>query len=353
MIEKPETKFSELRQDLVSGEWVVIATGRGRRPNDFAVKNGEKAKTTAPANCPFDFLEDDAKLVVTKKGEVMETGKINRESANDWFVSVIPNKYPALSLVNRCAEFYPAGPYRFTEGVGFHEVIVTRPHDRTMAEMSVTEVAHVVRSYRERYKKLSDEECIEYISILHNHGPLSGASVAHPHSQLIAIPVVPPDVLRSIAGSERYFVTKKQCVHCVIVDFEQKEGKRVIFENEHFIAFAPFASHAAFEIRIFPKRHEAEFQLIDETELLAFAEAFRVALAKLHYGLKNPSYNFFIHTAPTKPKGGYLHYHWHLEILPKTSVWGGFEFGTGIEISTIAPEDAAEFLRNVKVPLKI
>lgn len=351
--QKPESKFSELRQDLVSGEWVVIATGRGRRPNEFVAKGADKAKKTSPAECPFEFPGEEPKLVISKKGQVFDAKKISKESINDWFVSVIPNKFPTLSYVDRCAEFYPVGPYRFTEGVGFHEVIITRPHDRSLALMSVSEVSHVLKAYRERYRQLSEEECIEYVSILHNHGPLSGASISHPHSQLIAIPVVPPDVLRSITGSERYFVTKKQCVHCVMIDFERKEGKRLIFENEHFVAFAPFASHAAFEIRIFPKRHEAEFRLTDDTEIEAFAEAFRVALAKLYYGLKDPSYNFFIHTAPTKPKGGYLHYHWHLEILPKTSVWGGFEFGTGIEISTIAPEDAAEFLKNVKVPLKL
>lgn len=338
-----EHKYSELRQDIVSGEWVVIATGRARRPNEFISQ--AKPLKSSKKDCPFEALDENRTLTVTEDGKLFE-GAADPEG--EWFVEVIPNKFPAFSPRNYCPDIEPHGPYRRTDGVGFHEVVIMRPHDRSIAEMSVGEVGNIVRAYRQRFEALEREQCVEYISLIHNHGPLSGASIAHPHSQLIAIPVIPPDVMRSLAGSERYFLAKRECVHCVMIAHERSEQERIVFENDQFIAFAPFASHASFEIRIFPKRHSARFLAIAEDEIAPFAETLHASLAKLFHGLNDPSFNFFIHTSPTRAKGT-DHYHWHVEILPKTGIWGGFEFGTGIEISTIRPEDAADFLRNVSL----
>ncbi|MBI3627489.1 MAG: DUF4921 family protein [Candidatus Sungbacteria bacterium] len=338
-------KLTELRQDVVTGEWVVIATGRARRPNDFVSK--EEKPTNNIETCPFEKLESDAKLVISKKGEIVTD--FDSPAAADWFIEVIPNKFPAFYPSPICPVILPLGPHKFTDGNGFHEVIVSRDHHKSIAQMTNDEAALVIRSYRERMSTLSFEECVEYVSIIHNHGPHSGASITHPHSQLIAIPVVSPELLRSLAGSERYFRENKKCIHCVIIEFELQERHRIIFENDLFVAFAPFASHTSFEVRIFPKLHASEFQNISDNEITPFAEALRVSLAKLDKGLNDPSHNFFIHTAPAKSASGYSHYHWHLEILPITSTLAGFEFATGIEISTITPESAAEFLRSVKV----
>src|SRR3989338_4035234 len=342
-------KYSELRQDIVSGDLVVIATGRARRPTHFAAKPKFPVNKNGKKNCPFEELEGDALLIVTKDGgqfpDLWQAGS----KAKDWFVEIIPNKFPAFTPRKICPSVAVNGLLRMIDGVGFHEVIVTKPHDRSIALMSADEISLVIKAYRERFRTLSPEQCVEYISLIHNHGPESGASIVHPHSQLIAVPVIPPDVSRSFAGSERYFSENKSCVHCAMIDLEIQEKNRVIFENEHFIVFAPYASRAAFEVRIFPKAHNARFENMHDAELRPFAESLSRSLAMLYHGLNNPSYNFFIHTAPTDGRD-YSHYHWHLEIFPKTSIWGGFEFGTGIEISTIAPEDAAAFLKSVKIP---
>lgn len=339
-------KYSELRQDIVSGEWIVVATGRAKRPNDFVAK--KKPKTSlSNKTCPFDTLEDSTLLLITKGGQEYHSRDEAGNKEKDWFIAVTPNKFPAFAPRQDCPVIENHGPYRVTEGSGFHEVIVIRPHQRSIALLTIPEVMLLVRAYQKRFHALSPEGCVKYILILHNHGSEAGASIVHPHSQLIAVPVVPPDVARSIAGSERYFIEKKGCVHCAMIAFEMKDQERMIFENEHFVVFAPYASHAAFDIRIFPKLHNAEFQSIAEEEIPSFAEVLRHTLAALYYGLGDPSYNFFIHTAPTDGGRGYGHYHWHVEILPKTATWGGFEFGTGIEISTISPEGAAKFLRSV------
>ncbi|MBI4134946.1 MAG: DUF4921 family protein [Candidatus Sungbacteria bacterium] len=340
---------SELRRDMVSGEWVVIATGRGRRPRDFASLPSPPVANPIE-ECPFETLdEENATLLVTLEGSIGAPKELPKSQRGQWFVQSFQNKYPAFSPHTKCPSPEKVGPHERIDGVGFHEVMVTRPHDRSIAEMCLPEIVALVRAYRARMSILARELCIEYISILHNHGPLSGASVNHPHSQLIAIPVVPPDIYRSLVGSQRYYESEKRCVHCVLIEFELSDGKRVIFENEQFVVLCPFASHAAFEIRIFPKHHASRFELMPDNMSRLFAESLHAALARLSVGLNNPSYNFFIHTAPAKTAENYEHYHWHLEILPKTAIWGGFEFGTGIEITTVAPEDAADFFRSVKI----
>ena len=215
--------------------------------------------------------------------------------------------------------------------------------------MSHLEVDLLVRSYQDRYAALKKKDCVKYVSIFHNQGRDAGATLSHPHSQIIAIPVVPPDVARSISGSAAYFRAHKRCVHCLILRYELRMKERIVYQNELFVACAPFASKTAFELRIFPKRHESHFEDMTPKDREAFADALRITLAKLFRGLKNPDYNFFLHTAPTGGREEFRHYHWHLEILPKTAVWAGFEIGTGIEISTVAPESAAEFLRKIKV----
>lgn len=330
--------MSELRRDLVSGDWVVIATGRAKRPHDFL--STRRVREFQPiGSCPFEELHPEAVFSGATHGEVI--GK-------NWSVQVIPNKYPAFDK-GACAVFTAHGPYQWTDGTGFHEVVITRSHTRSLAELTNGEVEAVIAAYQTRYRVFQRDECVQYVSIFHNHGPLAGATITHPHSQMIALPVIPPDVGRSLDGSKRYFAEHRACVHCAMLAYEHEAGERIIYENDACAVFAPYASHTAFEVRIFPKHHAARFETADAVTRAGVADALRVALAKLFIGLEDPDYNFFIHTAPTKNPAALEQYHWHIEIIPKTAIWAGFEIGTGIEISTITPETAAEFLRGVVI----
>lgn len=329
---------SELRQDIVSGDWVVVATGRGKRPHDFLKQKRTTLRQTKKL-CPFEHL---------RPSNILASYSLHKKTESENWITVISNKYPAFGR-GVCSLFHTVGPYQWTEGVGSHELVVTRDHSRSFAQMSQDEAELVIRAYQDRYLALKDGECAEYISIFHNHGLLAGASIAHPHSQIIAIPVIPPDIARSILGSAHYFSEKHACVHCVMIRHELREKKRLVYENNFFLLFAPFASKASFELRIFPKKHQPHFEIMVEQERRALADILLQALGRLSRGLKDTDYNFFIHTAPTKDTKEFHHYHWHIEILPKTGIWAGFEIGTGIEISTIAPEAAAKFLRQIKV----
>lgn len=336
-----DKKFpSELRYDLVSKDWVVIATGRAKRPEMF--KKERSIKEVAPeSECPFCNIEFQEKpTLVMKHGQKMPE---DLGVPKEWTVVSIPNKYPAFSRSESLNE-RKEGIYRIMDGVGFHEVLVTRDHRKQLGQLSIEEIKEVINAYQERYLDLMNEKMVSYISIFQNHGKEAGASVAHPHSQIIALPLIDPDLNASIQGSENYFKEYKRCVHCEMLKEDQKDGRRVVFENEEFIVVVPFASRVAFETRIYPKVHHAYFERITNGQKDYFAEALKEALNRLYKALGDPAYNFFIHTAPCDGKD-YNHYHWHLEILPKTQIWAGFELGAGIEISTIEPEKAAEYLR--------
>ncbi|RJQ37344.1 DUF4921 family protein [Candidatus Parcubacteria bacterium] len=342
-----QPNISELRQDLVSGDWVVVATGRAKRPDMFARR--EAAPDGSKAECPFEELLPSAWAAYDAAGAPLGTPpSAHPNAAGAWWVQVVPNKFPAFTQHGECAVEHAVGPYAVQDGVGFHDVIITRDHDRALGRMSTAEAAAVIRSYRDRYQAIQGDECVKYIAIFHNHGREAGASIAHPHSQLIALPVIPPDISRSLVGSMAYWHRTARCVHCTMIAFEQEQKSRIVYENDHFLVICPFASRQAFEMRVFPKTHGARFEAIADGELPAAGDALRQALGRLDKGLNDPAYNFFIHTAPVSDGDLEKRYHWHIEILPKTAVWAGFEIGTGIEISSIAPESAAEFLRGVE-----
>jgi UDPglucose--hexose-1-phosphate uridylyltransferase len=323
---------SELRQDIVTGDWVVIATGRAKRPEDFTT--GPRAEENPDVNDPFIDLRESGQeepvLLYTKPD-------------GDWSLAVIPNKFPAFTR-GRAPRDLSEGPYFAMSGVGYHEVIITRDERKSIAELELWQVAEVVDAYHDRYMALMSKKSVNSIQIFHNHGREAGASIAHPHSQLMAIPVVSPYLRLELDGAELYHRNNRENAYRAIMEYETKERTRVVFENEHFLVFCPFASRVAFEMWVLPKADSPYFERITDEEKLALAEALKSALSALFLGLGNPAYNFYLHTAPCDGKD-YPHYRWHFEILPKTSTWGGFELANGIEVSTIQPEKSAEFLR--------
>lgn len=342
---------SELRFDLVSQDWVVIATARARKPESFK-KEKRKVWREKRETCPFCNLssQEEPTLIYVKGEKVQLTQPLTPKKRvlakiipSNWTTISIPNKYPAF-VPGESLRQREEGPYKLMDGIGFHEVIITRSHAKCISKFSVDQMKELLDVFQERYLDLMNEKFVNYISIFHNHGPEAGASIAHPHSQLIAIPLTDPDIQNSLIGSARYWATYKKCVHCVMLEWDMKDGRRIVFENKEFVAVCPFASRVSFEVRILPKKHYAYFERVTDEQKKYLAEAFLVALRKLHKGLSDPPHNFFLHTAPCDGKN-YDHYHWHWEILPKTATWAGFELGTGIEISTIQPEKAAEYLR--------
>lgn len=334
---------SELRLDLVSRDWVVIATGRARRPETFKQER-RKREVVSKKRCPFCRIHtQETPTVIFSNGKQIPF-KATDKIPESWTALSIPNKYPAFIPSNQLSEKIEGNIYQTINAVGFHEVVVTRGHEKHLAQFSINKVKENIDVYQQRYLKLMKKKFVNYVSIFHNHGIEAGATIAHPHSQIITTPLIDADLKRSLINSKKYFNFHKKCIYCQMAKWEKKVNKRIIFENKDFLVICPFASKSAFEVIISPKKHHSYFERITESGKVQLAEAFKVALRKLYRALNDPAYNFYLHTAPSDGKN-YDYYHWHWTILPKTSTWAGFEMGTKMEISTIEPEKAADYLK--------
>jgi len=339
---KQKTKFpSELRFDLISKDWVVIATGRAKRPEKF--KKEKRAQIIVPEkDCPFCHLKTQEKpVLIYAGGKKITTGS---QIPENWTTAVVPNKFPAFLPQPKFEKKTEGDLYQTMNAVGFCEIVVTRDHEKSLALLPDIQMQEVLDAYQQRYLSLMKEKFVNYVSIFHNHGLEAGATQPHPHSQIITTPLIDVDLERALANSGNYHKKTGQCVYCQMNEWERKVGQRIVFENKDFQVVCPFASKIAFEVIISPKKHSPYFERITGKEQKSLTQAFQAALFKLHRALNDPAYNFYLHTAPCDGKK-YPYYHWHWTILPKTSIWAGFEVGTRMEISTIEPEKAAEFLR--------
>jgi len=344
MAKKTKTKFpSELRFDIASEDWVVIATGRAKKPDSFKKDKKEKKKGSSK-DCPFCKIKSQKEpTLMSAKGKISPY-KSWKKLPDNWTAVSIPNKFPALLPFPELAKKEEGGIYKRMNAAGFHEVVITRDHEKSLGQFSVEEAKEVIDVYQSRYLELMKKKFVNHVSIFHNHGPKAGASMAHPHSQIITTPLIDIDLSSALSNAKEYYRRKKKCIYCKMTNWERKVKKRIVFENKSFLVVCPFASKTAFEVIVSPKKHSSHFEEIKEGEKWELAEAFQTVLNKIYKGLNNPDYNFYLHTAPCDGKR-HDYYHWHFTILPKTAISAGFEMGTQIEISTIEPEKAAEYLR--------
>lgn len=257
---------------------------------------------------------------------------------------VIPNKYPALSLL-RPVSRHDHGIYDCMTGTGAHELVVETPrHGVNVVEEPVTNLVHVLEAYQARYQSLSQNPQIEHVSIFKNHGWEAGVSILHAHSQIVATPVIPQLVWNNKQGQIQYREYRDTCVYCDVVQMELSLNERLIASNDHFVGLSPFAARYPFEIWIVPCRHAASFVMMSADERLALAEILHLLLTRLADSLDDPPYNYLMVSAPCKTDQD-VSFHWHMEIIPRLSVVAGFELGSNIFINTVTPEDACSYLR--------
>jgi len=275
-----------------------------------------------------------------------------------WDVRVIPNKFPAL-MIEGGLDKKAVGIYDRMRGVGAHEVIVETPdHAMDLAEMPVEQLEVLMGVYRDRLIDLLKDRRFKYILIFRNHGVLAGASLAHPHTQIIATPVTPLQVAVELESAKGHHQLKERCLFCDIIAQEIDEGRRIVYLDDDFIAYTPYASRFPFEIQLAPRKHLHSFAEASDAQMGSLARAMKDVLSRLRVALKDPPYNFVFHTAPnTETTHKRAHYwqslpfdfHWHVEILPRLTRVAGFEWGTGFYINPTAPEDAAQFLKEVQL----
>ena len=266
-------------------------------------------------------------------------------NSEGWWLRVVPNLYAAFRL-DADGPDWQQGRFWQRAAIGACEVLISSPDHRAgTALLPQRQVEEIVQSYVDRYRQHAQNAALEQVIILYNHGRPAGASLEHPHSQLYAISLVPPAVREEVDGARQFFEAEGACVFCRTLEDERTAAARIVFENDGFVVFAPYAARSPFETWIMPRRHAASIGALDlSTEKPAFAEALRLTLGALYEGLNDPPFNYFIHSAPLKAQLE-REYHWHLELIPKLSIAAGFELGSGMWINVVKPEDSAAFLR--------
>ncbi|MDE2572787.1 MAG: galactose-1-phosphate uridylyltransferase, partial [bacterium] len=305
----------ELRKDPITSRWVIIATERAARPSDYAVER-ELPRTEPCPLCPGNEALTPPEVLAFREHGSAANG-------SGWWVRCVPNKFPAL------ASGHPSrsgvGIYDAMNGVGRHEVIVESPeHEANLATMALEQIEEILWAYRDRHLRLAGGENLRYVLIFKNHGRAAGATLEHPHSQVIATPIVPRAVAEQIEGAKAYYGFRERCVWCDVVAQDRADGERVVGENEQFVALAPFASRFPFETWVMPRDHRPSFSAIGRGEIGQLAALLSNVMRRMHAALGDPPYNFILQTAPLVfEREREPYFHWHIQIVPRlTSIAG-------------------------------
>jgi len=329
-------KLSQIRQDRVTRQWVIYAPTRSKRPRPSQGPTTNKIQQPAwDKNCPF--CPGNEHLIPSIIGE-------KKKGSTSWQVRVVPNKFPIVTPAGK-QEKCERGVYCVTQGYGYHEVIIETPiHNRHPGLMSSKEVGPIIDTYHDRYVKLMKEDEIKTVFVFRNHGLQAGTSLIHPHSQVIAMGMIPDRVLMREQHLRQYYYETGRCGYCEMLESELRNKRRLVGENQSHVAWVPFAAEAECEIWVMPKKHQADFANISNQEKKHLASLLHDILVKFVRKLRDPDYNYVINScAKHKSEEPYLH--WYLRIKPQLTKPAGFEIGSGISVNPSFPEKDAKLLR--------
>lgn len=333
MIRKIKTT-QEFRQDIFTGEWVLVSTNRNHRPHTLI---SNEAKTSNLSNLINPFAD-----IITGKSKENILSEIKDENQKSQ-VFIVNNIYPLLKTINS-PKYQTEGPYHFVEGEGSHQIVIYRDEDTQIRDFSIKKLVLMFKAFQSSSLELMKNKHIRYIAVIHNHGYQAGASISHPHSQIIATPIVPDGIERIVEGVESYYRSNNRDLAQVTIDYEQDIKQRVIVENEYFIALSPYASRVAYEVEIYPKYPQIHFAYTNQTELYNLAKIYKAILQAYYTKIGDIDYNMTIITAPVDGNL-YKGFRWFIRLTPRINFVGGYEIGTDTDICVVSPEKATEILR--------
>jgi UDPglucose--hexose-1-phosphate uridylyltransferase len=342
--------MSRLRKDPIVGRWIIVSTTRPKKPEDYFIPE-EPPDDVTSAECPFCTGNE------SKTPPEIAAFRPEKTAANGpgWWVRVIPSKYPVLHIEGSL-EREGSGIYDWMNGIGAHEIIIESPeHAVRLEELPESQVEKVLWSYRDRILDLERDSRLRYVLVFKNQGWTAGSALNHSHSQVIATPVIPKFVKEKLDGAKSYYDYKERCIFCDIIHQELATPERIVEETRHFLVMVPFAPRFPFETWIYPKKHLCSYTDITKEEIMDFSRTVKNTLRRLGKVLQDPPYNYMLYSAPNRvPRQGHWHtlhddFHWHMEIMPRLTRVAGFEWGSGFYINPKPPEDAAKYLRDVKL----
>jgi UDPglucose--hexose-1-phosphate uridylyltransferase len=322
---------SQLRLNPLNGRWVTIVSSRAERPSDFAPRATEvEGDPSRP--CPFCPGNEEA----------TPPALVTMGEDGDWQLRVVPNLYPAFEG-DECLAVRNLGPVHVqAEASGIHEVLVFSPeHSATLGTLTDGQAEMLMSALCQRMVDHTSAGNIRYTQAIVNQGREAGASLAHPHGQLLGMPFVPGEILDEERAFARF---DGGCILCATVETESIDGVRVVLENDDAMVVCPFWSGTPYEMLIIPKQHAVHLQDTAADQLAGVGRLLRDAIATLNRAHSDVAYNLVFHTAPHHHGGPY---HWHMHLHPKLVTVAGFERGTGVMINIVPPEQAAESLRRV------
>jgi UDPglucose--hexose-1-phosphate uridylyltransferase len=344
----------ELRRDPITGTWVIMAD-RGGRPSGKVVEK-ERPKSV----CPFEPGREDRTPPET--WAVRPEGQPNGPG---WLLRVVPNAFPALRR-DLGLQRAGLGLLEHVSGYGVHEVIVETPdHYAQLRTMSAEQACLILDAYAKRLADLRSDPKLRHVVVFRNYRARAGASLSHPHSQVIALPIVPRLVKEKLSTARQYYAQHERCIFCDLIRQELSEGCRLVAANEDFLALVPYAARFPYEVHIYPRCHQHDFVLLQAEQkrklvqlLQEVLQSYYELLGDHEKGLNVP-YNMVLQTAPNPaPRPGRpdywgtleADYHWHIELIPRLSKMAGFEWGSGFYINPVLPERAAAQLQSQRQP---
>lgn len=331
--------MSELRQDPITKEWVIIATDRARRPHEFRSRAVGQEVPSTPKACPF--CPGNEKMAPNEVAAYRSGGK----DEPGWWVRVVPNRFPALAP--EASDGRNDDPFcRLMPGVGRHEVIIETPeHHASFPLMSDRQAEEVVLMYRDRHLAFREDRSVKAVILFKNKGEAAGTSLDHPHAQIVGTPVVPGHIRHISAVATQHYDDTGRCIFCDLVKREREAKRRIVFDGDEFVAFHPFASRSPFETWIAPTWHAPSFGQISVEAAKRFAHVLKAVLLKMHRHLNDPDYNFVFHSAPGEDENN-PYFLWHVQIIPRLTTAAGFEIGSGMSINIALPEETAAYMND-------
>ncbi len=331
----------QLRKDPVLKQWVIISPERGKRPSDF--KKPAADTLDDASSCPF--CEGNEHLTPKETLAFRTAGTAS--DGKGWWVRIVPDHNPILKPDGDSGR-EGIGMFDAMNSIGVHEMVIESPdHSTTIQSATLDQVREIIWAYKQRLLEIKKNPLYKHFMIVKNSG-VGVSNFSHSHSHIVATPIIPKRIEEELEGAREYFHYHDRCLFCDIVKQESKDGSRVVFEDQNFIVFCPFASRFPFEMEITPKFHRSFFELIESNQVTGLANALQTALKKLEALLPGQPYNFVIHTSPCSESYRDF-YHWHIELIPKLTKVAGFEWGSGFYINPTPPEDAAKLLREAKI----